>query len=105
MASLATWAVAAAIVYHAIYTRKAPDMTALTEAVDALIAEVTDSNTKLDSITAFIEGVPALVTAAVTDALAAANVAEAEAAALIATATAAVSDKVDAALAAVEANT
>ena len=95
MASLATWAIAAAIVFHALY-RKAPDMSVLTEALEALQAEVDDSSAKLDTVLTFLQDVPALVAAAVTEALAAANVEAAEAAALIAAATSAISDKVDA---------
>ena len=104
MASLATWAVAAAIVFHALY-RKAPDMSALTDAVDGLIAEVTDLTTKNESILAFVQGIPALVAAAVTDALAAQGVEAEAAAAAVAAATATISDSTDALVDAVNANT
>ncbi len=80
-------------------------MSELTDAVAALIAEVADSTTKLDSIRTFIEGVPALVQTAVAEALANANVEATAAAAAVAEATAAVSGKVDETLAAIDANT
>lgn len=80
-------------------------MSRLTDATDALIAEVTDSTTKLDSIETFIRGVPALVSAAVTQALADANVADDAAAAAVEQATSEISGKVDEALGAIDANT
>lgn len=49
-------------------------MTELTDALAALTADVTAENTQIDSALALIAGIPAVVSAAVTDALAAANV-------------------------------
>lgn len=89
----------------AIFLKDRKPMTKLTDAVNGLLAEVSDSNTKLDSIRAFIVGVPALVAAAVADALAAADVEAEEAAGLIDEARTEISDKVDAALNAIDANT
>lgn len=94
---LGLFAIAGAILKHG----REPDMSKLTDAVDGLIAEVADSNTKLDSITAFIVGVPELVAAAVAEALENASVEADEAADLIDAARSDVSDKVDAALAAI----
>jgi hypothetical protein len=73
-------------------------------AVDALVAEVTDSKGKLASLTTAVQGFPAVVAAAVADALAAANVDDATQAAAIEAATSEISDAVDAALAASEVN-
>lgn len=77
---------------------------ALKTAVDQLVAETQDSKGKLDSITTFIQGVPALVATAVTAALEAANVDEADAVGIIDQATQTISDSVDSALAAINAN-
>lgn len=76
---------------------------ALRASVDALVAEVAESNGKLESVKAFLVGLPDLVAAAVADALAAANVEEAEAAAQIDAARQAISDEVDAVEAAINA--
>ncbi len=77
----------------------------LQAALDELISITADERTKLDSITAFIRGVPGLVAAAVTQALADANVADDTAAGLIHDAAHTAGDAVDAALAAIPANT
>jgi hypothetical protein len=77
----------------------------LKAAVEALITEVSDSTTKLESIRTFIVGVPALVGAAVADALANEDVEDDAAADAVTAATEAVSVKVDEALAAIDANT
>lgn len=76
----------------------------LTDSINALNAEVTDSQGKLASIKTFIEGVPALAAAAVADALAANDVEEDAAAASVEAARQAVSDGVDDTLAAINAN-
>lgn len=77
---------------------------ALQTAVTDLVAEVQDSTGKLASIKTYLEGVPELVATAVAEALAAHDVAATEAAATIANARTTVSDSVDAALAAINAN-
>ena len=74
-------------------------------AVAALVEEVTESNTKLDSALVFVAGVPALVAQAVADALAEADVDDQDAAALIDAARQSISDKVDTVEAAINANT
>lgn len=76
----------------------------LQDAIDALNAEVADNTGKLASIVAFVKGVPALVGAAVADALAQNNVDEETAAASISDATQTMSDNVDAALSSIDAN-
>jgi hypothetical protein len=76
----------------------------LRAAIDGLTAEVADSNGKLNSIRTFVQGVPALVAAAVETALANANVDEETAATEIAAATDAVSQNVDATLDAIDQN-
>jgi ABC-type transporter Mla subunit MlaD len=103
MLSLAVLALALAITYHA--RRKDTYMATLADAVAALVAEVTESTDKLDSVATFIEGVPDLVAQAVADALAAQAAGEATAAELIETARAAISDKVDEVFDAIDANT
>lgn len=77
----------------------------LRTALEGLTAEVADSNTKLASIQAFVEGVPQLVAEAVADALESADVEADQAADLIDEARTTVSDRVDSVLAAVSANT
>jgi hypothetical protein len=79
-------------------------MTALNDAVTALVAEVAESKGKLESIKTFVEGVPALVGTAVADALAAAAAGEADAVKLVEAATASISDEVDAVFTAIDAN-
>jgi hypothetical protein len=76
----------------------------LRAAIDGLTAEVADSNGKLNSIRTFVQGVPALVAAAVETALANAQVDEETAATEIAAATDAVSQNVDATLGAIDQN-
>jgi hypothetical protein len=76
----------------------------LRTAIDALTAEVADSNGKLASIRTFVQGIPALVASAVETALANAEVDAETAATEIAAATDAVSANVDATLAAIDQN-
>jgi hypothetical protein len=76
----------------------------LRTAIDALTAEVADSNGKLNSIRTFVAGIPALVAAAVETALANADVDAETAATEIAAATDAVSQNVDQTLAAIDQN-
>lgn len=76
----------------------------LRTALDALTAEVAESNGKLNSIRTFVRGVPALVASAVETALANANVEAETAATEIAAATDAVSQNVDATLEAIDEN-
>lgn len=71
-------------------------------AVQDLIAEVQDSKTKLEGLTTIVRGFPAVVAAAVAEALSNANVDDATAAAAIESATQEISDAVDQALAASE---
>lgn len=78
---------------------------ALDTAISELLAEVTESTTKIESITLFIDGVPELVAAAVKDALYDAGVSDDAAVAAVESARQTISDQVDAALSAVEANT
>lgn len=77
---------------------------ALKASVDALVAEVAESNGKLESVRVFLVGLPDLVAAAVADALEAANVEAAEAAIQIDAARNEISSKVDAVEAAISAN-
>lgn len=76
----------------------------LTDAIAALQAETTDTTGKLASIKTFILGIPALVGAAVADALANNDVDEEAAAAAVSEATQTVSDATDDALSAIDAN-
>lgn len=97
--------VLALLLVAVIILRGIRKMSQLTDAVAALLAEVTDSTTKLDSIETFIKGVPDLVAAAVATALENANVEAQTAAAQVDQARDAISGKVDEALAAIDANT
>jgi hypothetical protein len=73
-------------------------------AVAALVAEVTDSKGKLESLKAAVLNFPNVVAGAVADALAAANVDDATAAAAIDQARTEISDEVDGVLAAADLN-
>lgn len=77
----------------------------LQEALQGLVNEVNDSNTKLGSVLLFAQGVPNLVAIAVAEALAAHDVDAEAAAATIDAARNQISDQVDAVVAAVDANT
>jgi hypothetical protein len=77
----------------------------LQAALAELTEEVRDSKTKLQSIDAFVQGVPNLVAKAVADALAAHDVADEEAAATIDAARSEISAEVDSVLSAVRQNT
>ena len=74
------------------------------EAVAALVEEVTESTGKLASLEATVRGFPEVVAAAVADALADADVDDEAAAAAIDNARSNISDAVDQALAATDAN-
>lgn len=77
----------------------------LQAALDELNAETAENTSKIGSLTDYIRSIPGLIGAAVTQALADANVSDETAAGLIHDAARTASDNVDAALAAVDANT
>jgi hypothetical protein len=76
----------------------------LTDAINDLNAEVADSKGKLASILTFVEGTPALVAAAVAQALADNDVEETQAADSIEAARQTMSDNVDGVLSAIDQN-
>jgi hypothetical protein len=99
-------AIAVAILVNGLMILEGLSKMALNEklqtSLDELVAEVADTNGKLDSALVFINGVPDLIADAVADALAQNNVDEEAAAAAVDAAREAISNKSDEVAAAID---